>query len=107
MLRKLLDYKLSLTEKGKFLHPFRTLVTATDTFLYEAPINTTKGPHIRDAVDLKRWMVLVVLSLLPCIFMAIWNTGLLGVVYSSGDHKLMDDYIASSGSLASYFDFAM
>jgi Na+-transporting NADH:ubiquinone oxidoreductase subunit B len=106
MLRKFLDFQLSLTEKGKPLHKLRSLVSATDTFLYEAPVNTTKGPHIRDAIDLKRWMVLVVLSLLPCIFMAIWNTGLLGVVYSSGNHKLMDEYIAASGSLSAYFDFA-
>ena len=107
MLRKFLDFQLSLTEKGKPLHRLRPLITATDTFLYEAPINTTKGPHIRDAVDVKRWMVLVVFALIPCILMAIWNTGLQSFVYSSGDYKLMNEYFSSSTSLSSYVDFVM
>ena len=106
MLRKLLDFQLSLTEKGKPLHRIRPLITATDTFLYEAPINTTRAPHIRDAVDIKRWMVLVVIALIPCILMAIWNTGLQSFVYSSGDYNLMNEYLSSATSFSSYFDFA-
>jgi len=106
MLRKFLDYQLSLTDKGKPLHWLRPLVFAGDTFLYEAPVNTTKGPHIRDAIDMKRWMFLVVVALIPCILMAIWNTGLQKVVYSSGDYKLMNEYLANPGSWNSYWDFA-
>lgn len=107
MLRKFLDYQLSLTEPGKPLHRLRPLVAAGDTFLYEAPINTSKGPHIRDAIDLKRWMLVVVFALVPCILMAIWNTGLQSMVYSSGDYRLMNEYLSSSTSLQSYFDFAL
>ncbi|WP_068469022.1 Na(+)-transporting NADH-quinone reductase subunit B [Candidatus Protochlamydia phocaeensis] len=106
MLRRLLDYQLSLTEKGKIFHKIRPLIEATDTFLYEAPINTKRSPHIRDAVDIKRWMLLVVLALVPCIFMAIWNTGLQNFVYTSGDYKLMDEYLAGANTLQGYFDFA-
>ena len=107
MLRKILDYQLSLTEKGKPLHKLRPLVEATDTFLYEAPFNTKNGPHIRDAVDIKRWMVLVVIALLPCILMAIWNTGLQSFVFSSGDYKLMNEYLAAGDSFHNYFSFAL
>ena len=107
MLRRILDYQLSLTEKGKILHRFRPLIEATDTFLYEAPINTRKGPHIRDAVDIKRWMIIVVFALIPCILMAIWNTGLQSFVYSSGDYKIMNEYLAGASSLQGYFDFVM
>lgn len=106
MLRKFLDFQLSLVEKGKPLHKLRPLVSAGDTFLFEAPINTTKGPHIRDAIDVKRWMVLVVFALVPCILMAIWNTGLQSFVYSSGDYQLMNEYLAGSTSLQGYLDFA-
>ncbi len=106
MLRRILDYQLSLTEKGKKLHRFRPLVEAADTFLYEAPINTSKAPHIRDAVDIKRWMVIVVLALFPCILMAIWNTGLQSFVYSSGDYRLMNEYLEGASSLKGYFSFA-
>jgi Na+-transporting NADH:ubiquinone oxidoreductase subunit B len=105
MLRKILDYQLSLTDKGKPLHKFHPLISAADTFLYEAPLNTKRGPHIRDAIDIKRWMFLVVIALLPCILMAIWNTGLQSFVYSSGDYKLMDEYLQSATSFEGYFSF--
>lgn len=107
MLRQILDYQLSLTEKGRRLQRIRPLIEATDTFLYEAPINTRQAPHIRDAVDIKRWMIIVVFALLPCILMAIWNTGVQNVVYSSGDYQLMNEYLAGASSLNGYFDFAM
>lgn len=107
MLRRFLDYQLSLTEKGRPLHFLRPLVNATDTFLYEAPVNTTKGPHIRDAIDLKRWMLLVVIALLPCILVAIWNTGLQKVVYSSGDYTLMNEYLSGASTWSGYWDFAL
>ncbi|MCB1212933.1 MAG: NADH:ubiquinone reductase (Na(+)-transporting) subunit B [Chlamydiia bacterium] len=106
MLRKFLNFQLSLTEKGKPLHRFRPLISAADTFLYEAPCVTKGAPHIRDAVDLKRWMSVVILALLPCILVAIWNSGLQLVVYSSGDYKLMNEYLQASMSLSGYFDFA-
>lgn len=106
MLRKLLDYQLSLTEKGKPLHKLRPLITASDTFLYEAPINTTKGPHIRDAIDVKRWMMIVVIALVPCILWAIWNTGMQSFVYGSGNYHLMQEYLSGSMSFDGYFNFA-
>jgi Na+-transporting NADH:ubiquinone oxidoreductase subunit B len=106
MLRRILDFQLSLTEKGKPLHFLRPLVDATDTFLYEAEVNTSKGPHIRDAIDIKRWMVLVIVSLIPCILMAIWNTGLQAYVYSSGNYHLMNEYLSASSSWEGYFNFA-
>lgn len=96
MLRKFLDYSLSIVEKGKALHRFKPLVSALDTFLYEAPFVTKQGPHIRDAVDIKRWMFLVIVALFPCIFMAIWNSGIQTYVYSSGDFLLMDEYLSST-----------
>jgi Na+-transporting NADH:ubiquinone oxidoreductase subunit B len=105
MLRKFLDFQLSLTEKGKPLHPIAPLINATDTFLYEAPVNTARGPHIRDAIDIKRWMMIVVFALIPCILMSIWNTGLQKFVYSSGNYHLMNEFLNSSLSLSGYFNF--
>lgn len=105
MLRKFLDFQLSMTEEGKPLAKLRPLVSALDTFLYEAPNVTKRAPHIRDAVDLKRWMSLVVLALFPTILMAIWNTGLQSMVFSSGDYHLMDEYLASLSSFNDYFAF--
>jgi len=107
MLRKILDYQLSLVEKGKPLHRFKPLIDALDTFLYEPAINTKRGPHIRDAIDIKRWMLIVVFALIPAFLMAIWNTGLQSFVYTSGDYHLMNDYLESARSFSGYWDFAM
>jgi Na+-transporting NADH:ubiquinone oxidoreductase subunit B len=106
MLRKFLDWQLSLMEKGKPLHRLRPLVGAMDTFFYEPPCRTNSGPHIRDAVDLKRWMSIVVGALIPCILMAIWNTGIQKLVYASGNYHLMDEFLTASNSLQGYIDFA-
>ena len=99
MLRKFLQYQISLTDPGKPLHRLRPLMEAIDTFFFETPQQTTSGPHIRDGVDLKRIMTLVVIALTPCILMAIWNTGLQKFVYSSvSDYQ---NYMSSA-----YFTFA-
>lgn len=107
MLRKILDFHLSFVEKGKPLHRLRPLISAADTFFYEpAESTSTQGPHIRDAVDLKRWMSIVVIALFPAILMAIWNTGLQKMVYASGDNQLMNEFLAASTSFGGYMDFA-
>ena len=106
MFRKFLDVQLALTEQGKPLSRLRPLISALDTFLYEAPCRTKGAPHIRDAVDLKRWMMCVVFALFPCILMTIWNTGVQKFVYTSGDYKLMNEFLASCHSLGDYFQFA-
>jgi Na+-transporting NADH:ubiquinone oxidoreductase subunit B len=52
------------------------LFEAADTFLFSPGDNTRRAPHVRDAMDLKRMMILVVIALTPCMFMAMYNTGL-------------------------------
>ena len=74
-LRNLLD-KLHphFTHGGKF-EKFYPLYEAIDTFTYTPGEVTGGAPHVRDAMDLKRVMITVVLALVPCFFMAMWNTG--------------------------------
>ncbi len=76
MLRKLLDSiePIFEPEKGK-LGLFYPLYEAADTFLYTPSDTTRNGSHVRDALDLKRMMVMVIVALVPCIFMAMYNTG--------------------------------
>ncbi|MBN2170932.1 MAG: NADH:ubiquinone reductase (Na(+)-transporting) subunit B [Candidatus Krumholzibacteriota bacterium] len=51
------------------------LFEAIDTFLF-TPGATTRGPvHVRDGLDYKRMMTAVVLALMPCVLMAMYNTG--------------------------------
>lgn len=48
---------------------------ALDSFLFSPGTVTAAAPHVRDALDLKRVMITVIIALLPCFFMAVWNTG--------------------------------
>jgi Na+-transporting NADH:ubiquinone oxidoreductase subunit B len=54
------------------LYPIYEMV---DTFLYSPPDVTAGGVHVRDAVDLKRVMTYVWIAALPCLLMALFNTG--------------------------------
>jgi len=75
VLRKLLDRLHHTFDKGGKLEKLYPLYEAIDTFLY-TPSDVTRCPaHVRDGMNLKRMMVLVVVALAPCFFMAMHNTG--------------------------------
>ena len=74
-LRNMLDRVHPIFSKGGKLEKLYPLYEAGDTFLY-TPGNVTKGlTHIRDALDLKRMMIMVVVSLIPCTLFGMWNVG--------------------------------
>ncbi len=81
------------------------LKNAIDSFLFEPSITTSAAPFIRDAIDLKRWMMIVVYALFPCALMAIWNNGVQSYVFGSSSYELVMEYINASKSLPSYFTF--
>ena len=62
-------------EKGGKLERYYPLYEATDSFLFSTTKSTPGAPHIRDAIDLKRIMITVIIALIPCTIMALWNTG--------------------------------
>lgn len=103
MLRKILDRGLKLVHKGRPLHFLAPLVGAIDSFFYEVSERCEHGPFVRDAVDLKRWMFLVIVALSPCIFMAILNSGLGHYVYK--DEALLKAYLLASHSVSGYLEF--
>ena len=75
-LRKTLDRQAKHFEPGGKLEKLYPLWEAQDTILY-TPGSVTRGAsHVRDAADLKRIMIVVVVALVPCIYMAMYNTGL-------------------------------
>jgi Na+-transporting NADH:ubiquinone oxidoreductase subunit B len=51
------------------------LIDAFDTLMFTPNLVTKKGAHIRDAIDLKRTMMLVIIALVPCLLFGIYNTG--------------------------------
>ncbi len=63
----------------------------TYTFLFVPGHTTHKGAHIRDSIDLKRTMIIVVMALIPCLLFGMYNVG----------HQ---HYLAIEGAAATFMD---
>ncbi|HHU34308.1 MAG TPA: NADH:ubiquinone reductase (Na(+)-transporting) subunit B [Bacteroidetes bacterium] len=60
---------------GRFAR-LRSVFQGFDSFLFVPDRVTFKGSHIRDSIDLKRVMIIVVLALVPALLFGMYNTGL-------------------------------
>ncbi len=70
----MLDRMRPFFEHGRG-RPFFRLFEAADTFFF-SPADVTDGPpHVRDPLDLKRYMITVILALMPCFLFGLWNAG--------------------------------
>ena len=74
-LRNILDKVEPEFKDGGRLEMFAPVFEATDTILFSTDERTATGPHIRDSVDIKRVMILVVISLIPCYIFGAINVG--------------------------------
>lgn len=62
-------------EKGGKLYWLHSTVDAFETFLHVPGTVTLKGSHVRDAIDLKRILILVVFAAVPAALFGMWNVG--------------------------------
>lgn len=62
-------------EEGGKLEKFHSTFEAFETFLFVPDKTTFKGSHIRDYIDMKRTMSVVLLALMPALLFGIWNVG--------------------------------
>src|SRR5574344_3002193 len=62
-------------EKGGKLGFLHSTADAFETFLRVPATVTRKGAHVRDGVDLKRIMIIVVIALIPAALFGMWNVG--------------------------------
>ena len=75
VLRNLVDRIKPAFEKGGKLGFLHSTFDAFETFLFVPNTVTRRGSHVRDCVDLKRVMIMVVIALVPAMLFGIWNTG--------------------------------
>lgn len=75
LLGKLMEQAGKHFAPGARLARWYPLFEAVDSFLLGSTETTRRAPHVRDSIDLKRIMTTVLIALLPCVAMAIWNTG--------------------------------
>lgn len=75
-LRNFMEKKLepNFKEGGK-LHKFWPLYDGFATFLFVPGHVTHKGVHVRDSIDLKRTMSMVIIAMIPALIFGIYNTG--------------------------------
>ena len=80
-------------EKGGKLEKFYPAFEPFETFLF-VPNHTTKsGSHIRDAVDLKRTMVTVIIALIPALLYGIYNTGYQYFIQTGLEFTFLDAFL--------------
>lgn len=74
-IQKIFDNIRPHVSKGGKFYFLHSTVEGFETFFF-VPNKTTKvGAHIRDAIDTKRAMALVVLALIPTLLFGMWNIG--------------------------------
>ena len=74
-LRKFIDKIKPNFEEGGKLYCFHSFFDAMETFFYVPNNVTINGAHVRDAVDMKRNMIYVLIALIPCFLFGTWNIG--------------------------------
>jgi len=74
-LRRFVDKIKPPFEKGGKLHIFHAGFEAIESFFF-VPNQVTKGRvHIKDANDMKRSLIIVIIAMVPALLFGIWNTG--------------------------------
>ncbi|MFT7591588.1 MAG: Na+-transporting NADH:ubiquinone oxidoreductase subunit B [bacterium] len=88
-LRNTLDKIKPNFEKGGKLHFLHSTFDAIETFMFVPNHTTKRGAHIRDGIDLKRTMFIVVIALVPALLFGIWNVGALHFAAQGLDASLL------------------
>lgn len=92
-LRKFLDKNKPLFEKGGKFEKLQSTFDAFETFLF-VPDHTSKtGTHIKDAIDLKRTMSVVVMALIPSLLFGMYNIGYQHFLSVGETAGLMDMFV--------------
>jgi Na+-transporting NADH:ubiquinone oxidoreductase subunit B len=75
-LRQVFDKAKHNFERGGKYSKYFYLFEAIDTFNFSPnTVTPARGAQIRDAIDLKRLMMTVVVAMIPCLLFGIWNVG--------------------------------
>lgn len=74
-LRNYIDKIKPHFRKGGKFEKLESTFDAFETFLFVSNKVTHKGAHVRDSIDLKRTMSVVVLALVPALLFGMWNVG--------------------------------
>ena len=91
-LRKKVDKIKPYFEEGGKLSKLRSVFEGFESFMFVSNKVTLKGSHIRDNIDLKRTMFIVVIALLPALLFGSYNTGLQHFRSVGADASLLQSF---------------
>jgi Na+-transporting NADH:ubiquinone oxidoreductase subunit B len=74
--RKQLDKLKPHFSEGCKFRKLHSVFEGFESFLFVPDRVTFKGSHIRDSIDLKRTMTVVLIALVPALLFGCYNTGL-------------------------------
>lgn len=94
-LRQALDKVAPVFEEGGRLHALHPFYESIDTLLFAPGSVTRSASHVRDGLDLKRMMGAVIVALVPCVLMAVYNTGYQACLAVSLGAAPLDDWQAA------------
>ncbi len=102
LLRNLLDKIEPQFKQGGKLEKLYPLYEANDTLVFSPDHVTDGSTHVRDAIDTKRMMTMVIVALLPCVFMAMYNTGyqankIIQAAYTATDGQIVETLKQGNG----------
>ncbi len=92
-LRKFIDKQKPHFQKGGKFEKLQSVFEGFETFLFVPNTVTQKGAHIRDANDMKRTMIMVVIAVIPAMLFGMWNVG-------------YQHYVSHGGSMAFWGNFS-
>ncbi len=75
-LRKKLDKLKPNFEEGGRFSKLRSVFEGFESFMFVSNKVTFRGSHIRDSIDMKRTMTVVIIALVPVLLFGAFNTGL-------------------------------
>ena len=96
-LRKIFEETGKFVEKGRPLSWAYPVWEAADTIFFSTNKQTSKGPHVRDNMDIKRTMFFVVIALIPCYLFGAYNIGYLNALAMDIDRGLLANTIFGFG----------
>jgi Na+-transporting NADH:ubiquinone oxidoreductase subunit B len=93
LFKNLLDSVKPHFEKGGKLEKMYPAYDAFETFLFVPNHTAKKGSHVRDAIDLKRTMITVVIAMMPALLFGMWNIGVQHFNAIGESFEMMDAFM--------------
>ncbi len=91
-LKKMFKNKAPLFEPGEKFERWAGIYRAFETFFFFPSGRTAASPHVRDNLDVKRYMCFVLAALLPVTLFGIYNTGRQSLLAAGETAGFMDAF---------------